>query len=269
MVSYLDGLSERDIQTLAAITASDAEELAQQLRVRPWAVLDLLSDEDVYAGVMGRHAHPANLVSPFLLFAVLVHRAAADLRTATYVSEWTGPRSRLPVLDVGPLQEFIEDPGRLFFLVRLLDSFAMPTPAPVPADPFDLGELALWIDDALPNQRATILCRLGDLSLFMSGVLPDATGPRALEPREAEKLGKTVNLSSDEILGLFDHGSISPGIDALELLGSRWYESASDVESTPPVVGDIAHRFPAARRVLNHVSDRYLYEIDCPWAGAA
>jgi hypothetical protein len=266
MASYLDGLSERDLRTLAAITAGDADELAEELRLRPWSIHDLLSDEDIVAGVMGRHAHPANLVSPFLLFAVMLHSAAAELRTATFVNDWVGPRSRLPVYDVVPLQEFIEDPGRVFFLVRLLESFALPVPAPVPADPFDLNELALWVDDALPSQRDTILCRLGDLSLFMSGVLPDATGPCAIDPRQAERLAGTVNLAPEEMLGLFDHGSVSPGIDALEVLGSRWYERALEA---PKVVQDVAHRFRAARRVLNHVSDRFLHKIHMPWPGAA
>ena len=166
MASYLDGLSGRDLRTLAAITAGDADQLAEDLRHRPWAIHDLLSDPDVFEGVMGRQAHPANLVSPFLLFAVMVHSAASELRTATFVNDWTGPRSRLPVFDVEPLQEFIEDPGRIFFLVRLLESFAVPTPAPVPADPFDLSDMALWVDQALPSQRATLLCRLGDSEPF-------------------------------------------------------------------------------------------------------
>ncbi len=269
MASYLDGLSERDLRTLAAITAGDADELAEELRLRPWAIHDLLADSDVVDGVMGRHAHPANLVSPFLLFAVMVHAAAAELRNATYVNDWTGPQSRLPVFDVEPLQEFVEDPGRIFFLVRLLDSFALPTQPLVPADPMDIHQLALWVDDALPSQRATVLCRLGDLSLFMSGILPDATGPQTLSPAEAEKLGTTVDLTPEEVLALIDRGSISPGIDALESLGTRWYESALDAGAGPMVVGDVASRFRSARRVLNHVSDRYLYELDCPWAGAA
>ena len=86
---------------------------------------------------------------------------------------------------------------------------------------------------------------------------------------EAEQLGATLEMTSDEILALIDNGSISPGIDALESLGSRWYESAVGAGSAPPLVADIAHRFRAARRVLNHVSDRFLYEIDLNWNVAA
>ena len=269
MASYLEGLSGRDLRTLAAITGGDADQLAEDLQRRPWAIHDLLSDPAVFDGVMGRHAHPANLVSPYLLFAVMIHAAAAELRTATFVNDWTGPRCRLPVFDVEPLQEFVEDPGRMFFLVRLLESFALPLPAPVPADPLDLKDMALWVDHALPGQRAAIMCRLGDLSLFMSGVFPDSTGPRTMPPLEAEQLGGSLALTSDEILDLIDGGSISPGLDALESLGSRWYESAVDAGSAPPVVADVAARFRAARRVLNHVSDRFLYEIDFNWNEAA
>jgi hypothetical protein len=269
MASYLDGLSGRDLRTLAAITAGDADQLAEDLRLRPWAIHDLLGDQTVVDGVMGRQAHPANLVSPFLLFAVMIHSAAAELRTATFVNDWTGPRSRLPVFDVEPLQEFIEDPCRMFFLVRLLESFAVPTPAPVPADPLDLTDMALWVDQAMPSQRASLLCRLGDLSLFMTGVLPDATGPRVLPATEAEQLGGTVDMTSEEVLQLIDPGSVSPGLDALESLGSRWYESAMDEDSTPRVVADVASRFRAARRVLNHVADRFFHEIEFPWGRAA
>jgi len=245
--------------------AGDPDQLADELRTRPWAIHDILSNEDVFAGVMGRQAHPANVVSPFLLFAVMVHRAAAELRTATFVNDWVGPRARLPVFDVAPLQEFIEAPSRLFFLVRLLESFAAPEPPPVPANPMDLSDMAIWLDQALPADRATLLRKLGDLSLFLTGVLPDHTGRQTLTPPEAERLGATVNMSSDEILQLVDKTSFGPGLEALESLGTRWYETAVTEGSAPQLFGDVAARFRAARRVLNHVTDRYLFEIDCRW----
>lgn len=269
MASYLDGLSGRDLRTLAAIKAEDADQLAEELSQRPWAIHDLLSDDDVYDGVMGRQAHPANLVSPFLLFAVMVHAAAAELRDASFINDWTGPRSRLPVFDVEPLREFVEAPGRIFFLVTLLESFAMPKPSPVPADPLDLSDMAKWFEQALPHDRATLLRRMGDLSLFTAGVFPDHAGPRLLGGVEAVRLGGTLDMSAEEILSLLDGGSLSPGLDALESLGSRWYTGAVDAGSAPAVVNDIASRFRAARRVLNHVSDNYLYELDFEWGMAA
>jgi hypothetical protein len=269
VTAYLDGLRPRDLQTLAAISGDDPDELAEELDRRPWTIHDLLADDEVIDGVLGRHAHPARLVSPFLLFAVIVHAAAADLRAAEFVNDWTGPSSRLPVFDVGPLQEFIEAPGRLFFLISLLSSYAAPAPAPVPADPMSLDDMAKWFSQALPADRATLLRRMGDLSLFAAGVFPDHTGPRPIGPQLAEKLGGTVDMTADEVLELCDRGGISPGIDALESLGTRWYRGAVDAGSAPQVCRDVAARFRAARRVLNHVSDNYLYEIDMGWHVAA
>lgn len=269
MASYLDGFTDRDLRTLAAIRTEDPDQLAEELEQRPWAIHDLLSDDDVFEGVMGRQAHPANLVSPFLLFAVMVHAAAVELRSATFVNDWTGPQARLPVFDVAPLREFVEAPGRMFFLVSLLESFAMPTPTPVPADPLDLADMAQWYEQALPADRATLLRRMGDLSLFMSGVFPDHAGPRLMGAVEAVNLGETVAMTAEEVLGLFDSASISPGLDALESLGSRWYAGAVDAGSAPAVVSDVASRFRSARRVLNHVSDNYLYQLDFRWGVAA
>ncbi len=269
MASYLDGISERDLRTLAAIKVEDPQQLAEELQRRPWMIHDLLSAEDVFEGVMGRQAHPANLVSPFLLFAVMVHAAAAELRDASYVNDWTGPKSRLPVFDVAPLREFVEAPGRMFFLVTLLESFVVPAAPPVPADPLDLADMAPWYDQALPGDRAALLRMMGDLSLFTAGVFPDHAGPQLMGAMDAVRLGGTVDMAAEEILGLFDCGSLSPGLDALESLGSRWYASAVDAGSAPAVVSDVASRFRAARRVLNHVSDNYLYGLEINWGVAA
>lgn len=269
MTSYLDGLTERDLGTLAAIVGDTPEAFSAELRRRPWWIHDLLIRPDVFDTVLDRHAHPADVVSPFLLFAVLVHKTREDLREATYVNEWIGPQSRMPLFDVEPLQEFVEDPGRTSFLAAMLASFAVPQPLPVPSEPFDLHGLALWLDQALPDDRVVLLRRLGDLSLFLTGVLPDSTGSRPLQPRDAERLGRTIGMTPDEMLVLCDVTLPSAGISALESLGSRWYGAAVLETGTPPVVGDIATRFRSARRVLNHLADHYLYRFETGWSVAA
>jgi hypothetical protein len=155
------------------------------------------------------------------------------------------------------------------FLATLLSSFAVPEPPPVPAGSFDLHGLALWIDQVLPRDRITLLRRLGDLSLFLTGVFPDHTGSRPLRPVDAERLGRTIGMTADEMLVLCDRSVLTPGLDALESLGSRWYGAAVEGGGLPPVVGDVAARFRSARRVLNHVADRYLYRLDTGWTVAA
>jgi len=269
MASYLDNLSERDLATLGAIVGSDPVELAEDLRRRPWSVHDLLSRQDVFEAVLDRSAHPADVVSPFLLFAVLVHHVAAELRDATYVNDWSGPKSRLPVFDVEPLREFVEDAGRTSFLARLLSSFAVPDPVPVPADPFDLTSLASWVDHVMPRDRSVLFKRLGDLALFSAGVFPDRTGSKPLMPVDAERLGRTVRMSSEEVLALSDSARIAPGLDALDALGARWYTASVAEGGAPPVVADVAARFRAARRVLNHLADTHLYRLQPNWNTAA
>jgi hypothetical protein len=269
MSSYVERLSEQDLATLAAIVNADPAHLILDLQRRPWAVNDLLSDPAVFETILDRKDPPFIGASPFLLFAVLVHHVAGELRQATYVNDWTGPKSRLPVFDVAPLQEFLEDPGRGFFLASLLASFATPVPPPVPADPLDLHDLASWVDHALPADRIELLRRLGDLSLWRSGVFPDSTGPHPLETPEAQFLGHTAGLSHLQLVDLCDGGRISPGLDALETLGSHWYGAAAGSPGVPPILSDVAHRFRAARRILNHLSDRYLYRIEPMWGAVA
>lgn len=269
MTSYLDDLTERDLGTLAAIVGKEPGELADDLRRRPWHIHELLAHPDVFEKVLDRHAHPADVVSPFLLFSVLIAKTADDLREATYVDEWIGPKSRMPLFDVAPLQEFVEDPGRTSFLANLLSSFALPEAPPVPADPLDLHSMALWLEQALPDDRTILFRRLGDLSLFLTGVFPDHTGTRPLNAVEAVRLGKTVGKTSDEMLALCDRAVPSAGLDALESLGSDWYGAAVSAGGTTPVVGDVASRFRSARRVLNHLADRYLHRLNPGWSIAA
>lgn len=269
MTLYLDDLTERDIATLAAITAAEPAELVAELRKKPWRIHDLLGNPDVFEKVLDRHAHPADLVSPFLLFSVLVHKTAEDLREATYFHEWTGPRERMPLFDVGPLQEFVDDPGRTLFLASLLSSFAVPKAPPIPAGPFDLHGMALWVEQALPQDRAAVFRSLGDLSLFLTGVFPDHTGTNPLQAVDAVKLGRTVGKTSDQMLALCDRTVPSAGLDALETLGSDWYGAAVQGGGVMPVVGDVASRFRSARRVLNHLADRYLNRLETGWSLAA
>lgn len=264
MIQYVDRLSERDIATLATASGITTTQLSDDLHHRPWSTPDLFSTETVFDMVMTRADHPAQVVSPFLLFSVLVNRAAGELRSATYLNEWAGVKTRLPVFDIEPVHDYLTDPGRLFFLADLLTNFVVPGQLPVPVDdPFDLVGVAAWLDAVSGGNRTAIFRWLGDIALFMSGVFPDHTGSKWIAPPDAEKLGNTVGLESAEILDLSDALGLS-GLDAYETLGSKWYSAAAESERSP-IVADVAYRFRDARRVLNHVTDRFLHELDPGW----
>lgn len=263
-----DRFTDRDLATLAAAASTTVEELSARLRLQPWTVAELLSSDEVFDTVMDRQAHPAELVSPYLLFSVLVHRAASELRDATFVNEWAGQKVRLPVFDIAGVHDFLTDPARMTFLARLLATFTGPVLLPVPVDDrFDLVSVASWLDAVSDTDRIVLFERLGDLALFLSGVFPDATGSSWISPVDAERLGKTVDLDSAAILGLCDSLGLG-GLDAYETLGSEWYRAVS-TSRPAPMIADVSYRFRAARRVLNHVADRYLFDIKPAFGFAA
>jgi hypothetical protein len=61
----------------------------------------------------------------------------------------------------------------------------------------------------------------------------------------------------------------APAIDLLEYLGARWYRAAVALAPVRTArltaVGEVAERFRHARRILNHLADRYLLGPDSPW----
>jgi hypothetical protein len=74
-------------------------------------------------------------------------------------------------------------------------------------------------------------------------------------------------MTDAELDHLIDHGSSSPGLDALETLSSAWYTAAADGSPSAPVLlRDMAHRIRAARRFLNYVADHYLYRVQPTWS---
>ncbi len=261
-------LADRDLVALAEVMGTSTEVLLAELQRRPWFLNDMLRHPAVVDAVLyGAGVGPAD-VSPLLFFAVVAHRAADELAASDWVAEWTGPSSRLPVFDVAPLREFANAEDRLVFVARLLAGFAVPEAAPVPADHLDLDDLVRWLEAAEPRDRIVLLRRLGDLALFQAGVFPDATGARVLAAAEADRLGRSIGLDAEQLLELIDPGSTTPGLDALEALGSAWYQAAvaEDRSTQPTVVLDVAARFRPARRFLNHLADSYLHDTPTGWA---
>ncbi len=105
------------------LTAADLAILNEVAGGRP--LVEVLSSPDLERTVFGGDPRrdPTQLPSPFLTFAVAIHRLAAQLDTAAYVNEWIGPRRRVPVFAVEPLRRLLADPLRRFFFVELLASY--------------------------------------------------------------------------------------------------------------------------------------------------
>lgn len=213
--------------------------------------------------------------SPFLTFAVAVHRTAAALEGATFVEERMGSRQRIPVFDVAALREEVRDPLRRYFFVELLASYTRVSSGVTwrrtalgwrrqRFSELDPVRLAALLDAVGPRERPGVYRRLGDLCLFLLGVFPDH--PPLPVGAAADRLLRHGGIRGDEVADL-------DGIALFERLGSTWYRAArrladatgQPVTGTFAVIGDVADHFREARRVLNAVTDRYLFPLRSKW----
>ncbi len=120
--------------------------------------------------------------------------------------------------------------------------------------------------DAVPEaERPGVYRRLGDVSLFLTGVFPDYVTARAFGPVDAGRLLRAAGLTGPQRERL----AAVPAIELLEHLGARWYRTACELAPVRTarlaVAGDVAGRFRQARRVLNHLADRYLLVEGQSW----
>src|ERR1700761_8093431 len=125
---YADHVTDGDLRLIAtatgAIGAGDTD--VTRWRRDPATLARLLADPRVFEAIFGPDSlasREAVLVSPFLAFAVAVHRAAADLAEVRYVAERSAARQRVPVFDAPELRDFLGSAERRLFLAELLASF--------------------------------------------------------------------------------------------------------------------------------------------------
>lgn len=268
---YLEHLSDTDLELVASAAGTP------DLRADPERIGTLLNSPTLFRSLF--HApgrDPLLQGSPFLLFAVLVHRAARDLDQASFVEEWVGPRQRVPVFDVAGLRDFGADPMRRFFLAELLSSYTHVASGSVMVqttrgwrrrrfselDPVRLIELAELLPEA---ERPSVYRRLGDLSLFLSGVFPDYAAERLVIERERRQLERALENTDRE------QSERRDGVWLLERLGRRSYriaQRAADRRTAMAgVLGEVSENFAAARRMLNFLTDRYLFPLRQRWFG--
>jgi hypothetical protein len=288
---YADHLTDADLGLLASVSGEPVSggQAASWLRGHPEELPRLVADPRVFQAVFARPAPAgpaarAALASPFLIFAVAVHRAAADLANADHVPE-RSLRQRVPLFDAPELRDFLSSAARRLFLAELLASFTRNAAgqyrAAVRRQPgqrnagaaragrrfseLDLAAMAGLLDSVPEAERAGVYRRLGDVALFLTGVFPDYAVAHALGPVSAARLLRAAQLPArqqDQLAG-------APAIDLFEHLGAQWYRAAWGLAPARTarlaVVAEVAERFRQARRVLNHIADRCLFPQGNPW----
>jgi hypothetical protein len=287
---YADHLTDADLGLLAEAADQPTAQAVPWLRAHPEQLLGLVGDPRVFQAVFGASAETAQparpaeasalaaLASPFLIFAVAVHRAATELATMDHVPERSGQRQRVPLFDAPELRDFLGSAARRLFLAELLASFTrnaaqyrpVPKGRPRPArgrrvSELDLVRMAGLLDTVPEAERAGVYRRLGDVALFLTGMFPDYAAAHALGPVSAARLLRAAQVPARQHDRLAD----APAIDLFEHLGAQWYRTAWGLAPAHTarlaVVAEVAERFRQARRVLNHIADRCLFPQGNTW----
>ena len=279
--AWFDHLSDGDrdlLRRVASRIGTDPGDLGDTPDALARVLAHPLAFESVFSA--GGEAVSA-IVSPFLTFAVVVHRAWDELQHVSHVDEWVGPRQRLPVLGGGDLREFLAAPSRRLFLTELLASYTRVASGVVWVhtrrgwrrrrfSELDPARLASMLDVISDEERPGVYRRLGDLCLFLTGVFPDHTETNALAPVDIARLVRLSGPGDEAIPERRTLGGTGT-VSLLERLGQRWYRSAvhlaHPLTAQLQLVADVSERFGAARRTLNYVTDRYLFERRADWFG--
>ena len=278
--AYLEHLTSADRQLLVRASGVDAAELSS----RPDCVEEALAAPGVFEAIFppSLAGHEAMVgVSPFLLFAVAVHRSRAELAEMSYIQEWTGPRQRVPVFVTDQLRAFLEDACHRLFLTELLASYTHVSSGAVNVrrhgvtyrqrfNELDLTSLAGWLDRADDDLRPGLLRRMGDLALFLTGVFPDHTARSRFAPIDVHRLASGLEAAGGARAGRLAEALEGRGaVGMLEELGRRWYRLAfegTDVRTAGlATLESVSDRFVDARRVLNHLTDQHLFVFRAHW----
>lgn len=283
---YLERLADRDLALLArwAGEPGPLEDRVAQLRAQPDRIEELLARPETFHVLFERgREEPFVAGSPFLVFSVLLARVSTDLERATVVPEWVAPRRRVPLLDGRALGEFVADARRRVFLADLLASYTHVVSGAVwvrsgrrwrrrrwsELDPVRLAELAEVVPEP---ERPAVYRRLGDLALFLTGVFPDHTGERLFRPVQLERVARALRRAREEVDSSGGLEGLDSPIALVERVGRASYlltwRAIGRPETGPArVLVEVAERFGDARRVLNFLTDRYLFPLREHWFG--
>jgi hypothetical protein len=283
--AHIDHLTHDDLLLLARLaepggTEAKAQAGAARLRADPALLEKALASPEVATLLFDPPADDPEAerllrASPFLAFAVAVESIAVELKDATHVREWVGPKMRVPVLGGDDLRELLADPSRRVFLAALLASYTRVSSGTVWRETsrgwrkqrfseLDPMRMASLLDSVPEARRPAVHRRLGDLCLFLAGVFPDHTSARAFRPIDLHRLGRAAAMGGADELG--EELETRGAVGLLDHLGARWYLLAASGDAPGgSVLEAIASRFVESRRALNLLADRHLFPARPGW----
>lgn len=248
-------LSDQDLRFIAETIwgeGSEARDGPDRLRARS-DLLDVALDDDRVVRRLLGDEHFLLKVSPRLVFTVLLRRVSRDLHEQSYTLERTAAET-VAVFDASHVRRFIAEPAIGAYLVDLLLSFVRPETITLwtrrggryrrrrfsTMSLEDMIEFAGLVEE---DEVPAVFRRIADIALFTSGIFPDFLRAGRGDQRTVAR-----------------PRAIPRTVETYEAHGRRFYRLAAQPEGGTEgrVLALLAEEFPAARKSLAMLSDRYL-----------
>lgn len=220
----------------------------------------MLQDDGLFRNLM-RDDASVLLVSPRLLFKVLLVRARRDMENQLYTVEMRHLQ-KLVLLDAKQVVELLGQPDICDYLAAMLAAFTRVVSRTVPVrlrdgswhqirvNDLDVDSVLRYVAFVDEQQRFPVYRRLADACLFLTGIFPEYISTR---PLHQGGTCQRMRLRSSLIHDLADH----------ENYGRTFYGLAARHPDAGPVglaglLGRLSEHFELARKPLVYLSERYL-----------
>lgn len=255
-------LSAHDLRFVAETIwgeGREASDAADGLRARGDLLDVALGDDRLVRRLLGDEQILLR-VSPRLVFTVLLRRVSRDLQEQSYTLERTTAET-VVVFDVPRVRRVIAEPAIGAYLVDLLTSFVRTETITVwmrrgeryrrrRFSTMSLEDMIEFAGLVGEEEAPAVFRRIADIALFTSGIFPDCLRSGRVDPRSMSR-----------------PRAIPRTVETYEAHGRRFYRLAAQPErgGEGRVLALLAEEFPAARKSLAMLSDRYLRWTRLAW----
>ena len=247
------------VQTVAT-QRSDYDHLVELLRDKPDILDRMLDDPQLFRRLLNDEEALVR-VSPWLLFTVLLRRAARDLMGERFTVERLGAGERLPIFDAPRVADLLRDPELIDYLAEMLSSFVRTETATIyyrsgrryrrrTFSDLDVDDMIALAGSVAPEGRFPFYRRVGDICPVHHGCLPRARRSCAHLRRRrgrAPASGPAAEASAGGVRGrgqtVLPPGGAHPQAGELGLA---------------EVLTKLADNFTLARKPLNYITDHYV-----------
>lgn len=253
--------SDQDMAFIAATLADRPEDVvALRAKLDRSEFLDVALEDDRLLERIRTDQDIALKLSPRLLFGILLRRVARDIREARYTMERIGTVQSVPIFDTARVKQLLDDEHVLEYLSGMLASFVRTDTYEVRLhragrvqrlrfSDLSMDDMIRLADLVEESWRFPVLRRIADIALFVTGLFPGHVFSRGTYARRMLP-GRII-------------GGEWRSLEEYEQQGAAFYRRAAEHEAASMyglrrVLEQLSDNFPAARKPLSLLSDRYL-----------